>query len=104
MQVRAILNRLADGHRDPRHSGKGRFWNLSREEFVNGPIYGKKPIEPRDPANSFLIQILKGPVDGFTRMPPGGPYITPEDLAFIEQWISDGAPDIDGIGAREYTT
>ena len=103
MQVRAILNRLADGHREPRHSGRGRFWNLSRDEFVDAMIYGHKAITPRDPANSFLAQILRGPVSGFARMPPGGPYITAEDLAFIEGWIADGAPDIDSQAAREYS-
>lgn len=103
VQVRAILNRLTDGHDEPRHSGKGRFWNLSRDEFVNGPIYGKKPIEPGKPHDSFLIKILKGPVDGFVQMPLGNsPYISAGDLAFIEQWISDGAPDMDEEAARMY--
>jgi hypothetical protein len=104
MQVRAILNRLADGHREPRHSGKGRFWNLSRDEFVNGPIYGKKPIEPGRPQDSFLIKILQGSVDGFSQMPIGGPYISAGDLAFIEQWIADGALDMDAEAVRAYTT
>lgn len=104
MQVRAILNLLTDGHREPRHSGKGRFWNLSRDEFVNGPIYGKKPIEPRRPEDSFLIKILKGPADGFARMPIGGPYISDNDLAFIEQWIADGAPDVDQEASRAFSS
>ena len=101
VQVRAILDRLT-GSRNPRHSGKGRFWNLSRDEFLNGPIYGRKPIEPGKPQDSFLIKLLKGPADGFTRMPPGGPYISDEDLVFIEQWIADGAPEMDTEGARAY--
>jgi hypothetical protein len=104
MQVRAILNRLADGHREPRHSGKGRFWNLSRDEFVNGPIYGKRPIEPGKPQDSFLVKLLKGPTEGFAQMPPGGPYICEGDIAFIEQWIADGAPDMDAAAVREFTT
>jgi len=102
LQVRAILNGLADGHREPRHSGKGRFWNLSRDEFVNGPIYGKKPIEPGRPQDSFLVKILKGPVDGFVQMPAGGPYIGDGDLAFIEQWITDGALDMDAEAMKAY--
>ncbi|KRR15992.1 hypothetical protein CQ12_29010 [Bradyrhizobium jicamae] len=99
-QVRAILNRLADGHREPRHSGKARFWNLSRDEFVNGPIYQKKPIDPGKPQESFLVKILKGPVDGFAQMPAGGPYISAGDLTFIEQWIADGAPDMDAEAVK----
>lgn len=95
MQVRAILNRLADGHGEPRHSGKGRFWNLSRDEFVNGPIYGKKPIEPGKP---------QGPADGFAQMPLGNnPYISSGDLAFIETWIADGAPDMDTEAAQLFS-
>jgi hypothetical protein len=100
--VRIILDRLVDQNGgSPRHSGKGRFWNLTRDEFVKGPIYGKTPIVPGDPDKSFLVAILKGPNDGFARMPPGGPYISDPDLQFIVQWIKDGAPDIDHQFAHE---
>lgn len=94
-QVRSILNRLVDRNGgSPRHSGKGRFWNLPRDQFIAGPIYGKIPIVPGHPEQSFLVQILQGPAEGISRMPLGGPYIEPTDLAFIVQWISDGAPDV----------
>jgi hypothetical protein len=96
-RVREILNNLVDANGgDPYHSGKGRFWNLSRDVFVNGPIAGRRPIEVGRPADSFLVKILKADTDGLARMPIGGPsYIADADLAFIEQWILDGAPDID---------
>jgi hypothetical protein len=96
VQVRAILNRLVDqnGGR-PQHNGKNRFWNLSRDEFVAGPIYNKVPIVPGHPDQSFLVKILQGPAEGFARMPLGGPYIADNDWAFIVQWIADGAPDAD---------
>lgn len=95
IRVREILNNLVDANGgDPYHSGRGRFWNLSRDVFVNGPIAGRKPIETGKPADSFLVKILKADTDGLSRMPIGGPYIADADLAFIEQWISDGAPDI----------
>src|SRR5712691_7301096 len=94
IQVRSILNHLVDQNGGaPRHSGKGRFWNLPRDQFIAGPIYGKTPIVPNQPEQSFLVAILQGPVDGFARMPLGGPYIDTGDLAFIVQWIRDGAPD-----------
>lgn len=93
-QVRSILNRLVDRNGGaPRHSGKGRFWNLPRDQFIAGPIYGKTPIVPGDPSQSFLAAILAGEADGISRMPLGGPYIEANDLSFIVRWIADGAPD-----------
>ena len=95
-RIRAILNALVEQNGgSPFHSGKGRFWNLSRDVFVNGPVAGRKPIEVGKPADSFLVKILKGDTEGLRRMPIGGPYMSDADLAFIEQWISDGAPDIE---------
>lgn len=103
IQVRAILNRLADQNGgSPRHSGKGHFWNLPRDQFIAGPIYGKTPVVPGDPGQSFLIKILKGPADGFAGMPLGGPHISDADLTFITQWITDGAPDADDAARMEY--
>ena len=104
VQVRSILNHLVDANGGaPRHSGKGRFWNLPRDEFVAGPIYGKTPIIPGDPTQSFLVRILAGPADGIGRMPLGGPYIEAQDLAFISQWIADGAPDAAPEFMQEFT-
>jgi hypothetical protein len=104
IQVRSILSNLVNQNGgSPRHSGKGRFWNLPRDQFVAGPIYGKIPIVPGHPDQSFLIKILQGPADGVSRMPLGGPYITATDLTFIAQWITDGAPDADSTFMREYS-
>jgi hypothetical protein len=76
IQVRSILNHLTDQNGgNPRHSGKGRFWNLPRDQFVAGPIYGKTPIVPGHPDQSFLIAILQGPADGFSQMPLGPLYL-----------------------------
>jgi hypothetical protein len=102
-QVRSILNHLVDENGgSPRHSGKGRFWNLPRDQFVAGPIYGETPIIPHQPEQSFLVKILRGPVDGYGQMPLGGPYVSPNDLAFIIQWIADGAPDADATFMAEF--
>ena len=100
VQVRKILDKLADDNGGfPFHGGKGRFWNLPRDEFIAGPIYEETPIVPGD-KTSFLWRILAGPATGtkgdeFARMPPGGPYINAPDLDFITQWVADGAPDAD---------
>ena len=105
VQVRSILNRLTDQNGGtPRHSGKGRFWNLSRDKFVAGPIYRKTPIVPGQPEQSFLVKILRGSVEDVARMPLGGPnYISDSDLEFIVQWIKDGAPDADREFMEEYS-
>jgi hypothetical protein len=104
VQVRRILNKLTDANLGtPRHSGKGRFWNLPRDQFIAGPIYGKIPIVPGNPGKSFLLRILAGPAEGFAQMPIGGPYISAPDLAFITQWVADGAPDGDAAFMAEYS-
>jgi len=95
--VRRILD-AATGTRNPRHQGKGRFWNLTRDEFVAATVYGQQVVVPGRPEDSALIKALRGlaPFDGsrFPRMPTGGPYVNDADITFIEQWIRDGAPDI----------
>jgi hypothetical protein len=105
VQVRKILNSLVDvDDGDPKHGGKRRFWNLPRDQFVAGPIYGKTPIVPGQPDQSFLIAILKGPADGFARMPLSGPtFISAADLEFITKWIQDGAPDADEEFLQEHS-
>ncbi len=103
--VRSLLNNVT-GDRNPRHSGTTgsgstqlrRFWNLSRDDFVNAVVYGQRVIVPGNPTESALIKSLKGdpPFNGaFDRMPPGGPYLNDDDIAFIAKWIEDGAPDVD---------
>ncbi|MFN0053556.1 MAG: hypothetical protein ACKV0T_15360 [Planctomycetales bacterium] len=104
--VRSLLNNLI-GTRSPRHPGTiggasqmllRRFWDLPRNDFVNAVVYGQQVIVVVVPGNSALIKSLKGdpPFNGaFDPMPPGGPYMNGADIAFIEQWIADGVPDID---------
>lgn len=67
-----------------------------------GRIYGKTPVVPRHPDQSFLLKILKGSSEGFSRMPLSGPYISDGDLAFITQWVADGAPDADHAFMAEF--
>ena len=50
-RARDVLNALVDQNEgSPYHSGKGRFRNLSRDVFVNGPVAGRIPIEVGKPA------------------------------------------------------
>ena len=49
-------------------------------------------VEPGDPDNSYLyLKLLAdADIDG-SRMPPGGPYLTPDALETVRAWIEDGA-------------
>src|SRR5262245_37257646 len=91
-QVRAMLNNLI-GTRSPRHVGTAggsttplrRFWDQSRDAFVASVVYSQQAIVPGNSGQSALIKALKGepPFDGtsFKRMPPGGPFMSAEDIA-----------------------
>src|SRR5262245_65353516 len=99
--VRRILNTATDQVTpgNPFHGGKRRFWNLSRDEFVNAVIYGQKVIVLGKPEDSALIKSLRGtaPFDGtrFPRMPVARPPVSDGDIAFIAKWILDKCPDSD---------
>lgn len=97
--VRRILNAASDQifPGNPSHSGLGRFWNLSRDQFVNAVVYGEPVIVLGKPDDSALIKALKGlpPFDGsrFSRMPLGRPPVSDVDIKFIAKWIQDECPE-----------
>jgi len=98
IEVRRILNAVV-GDRVPYHSGKGKFWDLPRNDFVAAVVRGVPVIVVGDPDASGLIKAIRGtsPFDGsrFERMPENGPYVPEADIVFIEGWIRDGCPDVD---------
>ncbi len=51
-------------------------------------------VEPGDPDNSYLyLKLLAdADIDG-VRMPPSGPYLTPDALEMVRAWIENGAPN-----------
>jgi hypothetical protein len=49
-------------------------------------------VKPGDPANSYIIQKLQGHAAVGAQMPLGGPYLSADTIAFIQQWITNGAP------------
>jgi hypothetical protein len=53
-------------------------------------------VKPGDPANSYIIQKLQGTAAVGARMPFGCPSTQPclsaSTIAFIQQWITNGAP------------
>jgi methionine-rich copper-binding protein CopC len=59
-------------------------------------------VKPGDPSNSYLIQKLQGHAAVGAQMPLGGPYLPTTTIAFIAQWISDGAPVSSSAGATAF--
>jgi hypothetical protein len=49
-------------------------------------------VKPGDPDNSYIIQKLEGHAAVGAQMPLGGPFLTTDTIAFIRQWITNGAP------------
>jgi len=66
--------------------------DMSAQLLINAEgigVTGIKRVEPFDPDNSLLIQKLEG--NAGDRMPLGKPPLSPEVIAVIRQWITDGA-------------
>ena len=110
-RIRAILGDAA-GDEPTVYDGVGRFWELSRDEFVRAEVYGVPLIAPAvqksccgggdsRSASSGLIRALRGapPFDG-SRFPPfmwGGKRVSDPDIDFIAAWIDDGCPPDDRL-------
>jgi photosystem II stability/assembly factor-like uncharacterized protein len=84
----------------------GTFWRgLTRDQFVATRVFNVDLVVVGQGADSNLVKALKGeapfgedlpnPPAGarWPRMPAGLPPVSEENIAFIEQWIDDGAPD-----------
>jgi hypothetical protein len=57
-------------------------------------------VKPGDPDNSYIIQKLEGHAAVGARMPFGGPYLSTATVAFIIQWITNGAPPAAAAAAQ----
>jgi hypothetical protein len=49
-------------------------------------------VKASDPDNSYIIMKLEGHAAVGAQMPLGGPYLSTATIAFIRQWITNGAP------------
>lgn len=56
-------------------------------------------VKPGDPDSSYIIQKLQGTAAVGGRMPLGGPYLSADQIAFIQQWIANGASPSDSSTA-----
>jgi photosystem II stability/assembly factor-like uncharacterized protein len=83
----------------------GAFWrDVTRDEFVELSIFGRKLLVIGDAAASNLVRALRGqapfgddlpePPAGaqLNRMPSGLDPVPEESIAVIESWIADGCP------------
>jgi hypothetical protein len=48
-------------------------------------------VLPGKPCASLLLKKLRGTAVNGARMPRGGPYFTPEQIALVSDWIAEGA-------------
>jgi hypothetical protein len=95
-RVRQILDH-ASGDGVPGH---GSFWNLPIAELLRLSVSDEQVIADPGPnrgARSALVKSLKGelpfgPDGDIPSMPRDRPPVSPENIAFIEQWIDDDCP------------
>lgn len=55
------------------------------------PLIAPETMAPGEGRKSNLVVALRTGVDGFARMPRGGPYLSDSEIDEIADWISDGA-------------
>jgi hypothetical protein len=82
------------------------FWRtLDLAAFLAKKVYGKQLVALGDGPHSNLVLALRGqapfgqdigtPGANIARMPKGFPPVPPDDIKFIEKWITDRCPDDD---------
>jgi photosystem II stability/assembly factor-like uncharacterized protein len=104
-RVQQILDESIGGP-DAQIGVHGAFWRgTTRAEFIAMQVRNRQLLIIGDGAGSNLVKALKGeapfgadleePPPGATlsRMPAGFDPVTPEHIAFIQQWIDDGCPE-----------
>lgn len=105
-RVVAILDASVGGPEAP-VGVHGAFWRgISRDDFVEKKVLGKRLVVPGVLAESNLVLALRGeaPFDGtaFNQMPSGGrPPVSEADIVAIEQWIEGGCPAEGEGGGQE---
>lgn len=70
---------------------KSGFRTDQRAMMLKGGDSGIAAVVPGDPASSYLIEVVKGEVDPDMLMPPKGDPLTPDQIALLETWITEGA-------------
>jgi hypothetical protein len=101
-RVVEILDRSVGGPTAPAGPHLAFWRNKTRDQLVALSVFNLPLIELGDGAGSNLVKALKGePPFGtdqgspgfFRRMPAGRAPVADEEIAFLEKWIDDGAPE-----------
>lgn len=66
------------------------YANLYNAKSTQQP--SRMRVLPGDPDNSYLVMKLEG-TGSPSRMKPGGPYLTPDEIKKVRDWIKAGALD-----------
>jgi hypothetical protein len=103
--VKAIFDLLVKGREDNLSFVHGDAFGWADKAMLANAVarpFGSEPafrlIDPelvgvgRAKETNIYIALTVG-IGGFERMPFGGPYATPDQLALIAKWIDDGMPD-----------
>lgn len=101
-RVKQILD--SSVNQQPTIGAHGPFWRpLTLAAFKVKKVYNRQLVVPGDGPKSNLILALRGQapfgvdlgIEGavFSRMPAGLPPVPDDQIAFVEQWITDGCPD-----------
>jgi hypothetical protein len=72
------------------HGGQAGLYVDSYDTLLAGSSRGRVVI-PGDPGNSTLLQRIRG--DAQPRMPLNRPSLAGQEIAIIETWILEGAPN-----------
>ncbi len=96
-----LLNKCIECHGPTKQEQSLRF--DQRAAVLEGHIESVRLVEPGNPANSRILQVLAHREDDI-QMPPAG-KLPAEDLAVLEKWVQDGAiwpatSDLEGEAKR----
>ena len=87
-----IMHRWEARHGDPAPGIHDFYWDTP-QRLANNKPYGRQLIEPGKPASeTHLVVFLKKGVGTIPRMPRGGPFLSVDEIAEIENWIDSGMP------------
>ncbi|HWA99957.1 MAG TPA: c-type cytochrome domain-containing protein, partial [Pirellulales bacterium] len=71
-----------------------------RDWVLRGGESGEPAIIPRDAGNSHLVKLVSSRSEQ-TRMPPGGPALSSDEIGMLTRWIDQGAPWPDELAGRD---
>ena len=94
LKIQPIFAEKCNGcHGDDADKIKGDFDMLTREKLLaGGETIGADVLVPGDAAKSFLMETIRWDDPDFEMPPKENDRLTEEQIAFVEEWITMGAP------------